>query len=182
MIKKYNNIIFFIALFVAGAVLLFPELAEATDKCDISKMQEQYTRSCFTCPIVATIISIFLEVGADSYPLMRSAANTLLGILSVLWIAVYFLKKLSSFSAVELPEMMQELSIFFFKIIVAVVCINGGIGVILDFTINPIISFGSDFGTAFLKLTADIPVKQADVAPQLMDTILKLKEMEVLYA
>ena len=176
MIKKYNNIILLCLMLIIGVVLLCPNVAQATEACDISKMQDQYTRSCITCPTVATIISIFLEVGVDAYPLMRSAANTLLGILSVLWIAMYFLKKLSSFAAVELPEMMQELSIFFFKILVAAVCINGGISVILDFTLNPIISFGTDFGIAFLDLTAD-------VSPDLMDTIHKIKNMEeVLYA
>ena len=177
--KKYKNIIFLSLILMVSLFLLCPAVAEATEACDISKMQEQYTKHCISCPTVATIISVFLEVGADSYPLMRSAANTILGIMSVLWIALYFLKKLSAFTPIELPEMMQELSIFFFKILVAAVGINGGISVILYYTLDPIISFGSDFGIGILRLTADIPVSSAE---DLMDMINKIRDMEVLHA
>lgn len=182
MISRFKKYVFSLMLGLLlfwsnTAMALTLNMGASEGRCDIPQIIEKYTQHCFSCATVSTIVSVFLEVGADAYPLMRSAGNTLLMILSALWIALFLLKNLSQFNAVELPDFIQQFSIFLFKVLVAFVCLNGGIGFILDYTLNPIISFGTDMGIGILSLTGDV-----SSAADYLNLLDNLNGMEVSYA
>lgn len=185
MLHKYA----FVFTLIFSVFVLWSSVASAIDvnvgatkgRCDIVKINAEYTKSCFSCSTVSTIISVFLEAGAAAYPIMRQAGNEILGILSALWIAMFLLKNLSQFNAIELPDFIQQLGLFFFKIIVAFIFLNGGVTVILSYTLEPIISFGTDFGIGILSLTADIPTESSSAADYI-NLLNSLNGTEVLHA
>ncbi len=123
--------------------------------CQTEKFKEKWQSCCFSCKTVQTMISTFLKAAAKSYGIMRKAANALLLILSILWIAVFLIKNLSQFTTLELGKFMNEFGLFLFKVLVAWVCINGGVNVLLRFTIQPILAFGTEFGMKLLTLSAN---------------------------
>ena len=154
MKKIFSNKIFILSLILfIGFAVFCPDIClAADDACNIDEFKERYTCSCFSCPTVNVIITTFFEVGKDAFGLTKRAANEILGIMSILWIAFFLLQKLSSFTPIELPELAQSFGVMMFKIVVAAACINiGGIEFLTNFVINPIISFASDFGLGLLN-------------------------------
>lgn len=123
--------------------------------CQVKDFKIKWQSCCFSCKTVQTMISTFLKAAAKSYGIMRKAANALLLILSALWIAVFLIRNLSQFTTLELGKFMNEFGLFLFKMLVAWVCINGGVNVLLRFTIQPILTFGTEFGMKLLTLSAN---------------------------
>ena len=106
---------------------------------------------CFSCRPVAFVISAFLNGCARSYPIMRTAGKTILTILTALWIAYHFLlSKIISFNEIDPMEYLQELFVFLFKVFIAYVCLSGGLSVLMQYTMNPIIDFGTSMALGFL--------------------------------
>lgn len=130
---------------------LFPELAYAVkEKCEVQKFEKEYLNTCYSCDIVTTLTSAFLKAGAVAYEVSRSAANVVLIVVTSIWVAIFVLQNVSSFSTVEPMEMLQALFVQFFKVIVAFVIINAGISTILHYTLEPIMLAGTDFGNAIM--------------------------------
>ena len=150
---------------VVGAVLgaifsIFKRKSEAQKRleaCKVSKFIKKYC-GCFSCSTVAVMVTIFLQVAAKGSGIMQQAAQTILLIFTALWIAIFFLKRLSSFSAIELNETIQSLLFFLFKILVAWIFINGGFALASHYTLEPIMSFGTTLGQEFLEMVSDDPI------------------------
>jgi len=154
LIRKIFSFIFILTLAFAMCTPNISYAKKNSDlgKCDVSKYIED-SQKCFSCNVVATIVSTFMKACSKGYGLMRDAGNTLLGIFSVLWIALFVIKQVSSFSEIEIMEMLQTFGIFLFKVLVAFLCLNN-FGTIKTYTMDPIISFGTDFGTALLTISS----------------------------
>lgn len=115
--------------------------------CIVGNFVSMYS-TCYGCEIVETLASAFVKAASKGYDLSRQAGNAVLVVCTILWIAIFVLKNISSFATVEPRKMVQELLIQFFKIMVAFIVINAGIQTILHYTLVPLVTAGTDFADA----------------------------------
>jgi len=131
--------------------------------CEVSRFKDKYQQSCFSCNTVVTMIGTFLEACSIGYDTVRRAGNIILLILSMLWIGLFVFQNLSKFSSIDIAQFMSTFGTFVFKFLIAWACINGGINLLLSYTLYPIISFATDFGLSLLSLTANDVVTPFDM-------------------
>lgn len=124
--------------------------------CQVSRMREKYQSKCYSCVIVKTLIETFMTACSKVYDVSREAGIKLLFIGSLIWLVAFVIKNVSSMTNVEPATMVNSLLVFFFKVMFAAIVINAGIGVIISYMINPILTAGADFGLAIMNTTADI--------------------------
>ena len=124
-------------------------------QCVTNNFLAMYTATCYSCEIVETLAAAFIKAAAQAYDVSKDLANAVLVVGMIIWVAIFVLKNLSSFTTVEPRKMIQDLLIMLFKIYVVFVIVNSGIPTILHYTMEPIMIAGTDF--------ADVMV--GDVAP-----------------
>lgn len=130
---------------------LFWDYNEDSGKqCIVENFMRSYVR-CYGCAIVETLASAFVKAGSSGYGVSRQAGNVILIVGTMLWLAFFALKNVSSFATIEPMKMLQDLFIQLFKIIVALVVLNSGIQTILSYTVVPLMNAGTDFGDAILN-------------------------------
>lgn len=120
-------------------------------ECVIKNIQSQYTENCYSCQIVETLASAFLTGASKAYDVSKRAANAILTVAMLLWLGLFVLKNISSFSTVEPMKMLQELFIQFFKVFVAFTIINIGLATILHYTLEPLMLAGTSFGDTIME-------------------------------
>lgn len=130
--------------------------AQDIAKCDIAKMQEQYQSKCYSCLIIKTLLETFLNACSKAYDIASEAGVKLLVLGALVWMAFFVMKNVSSLSNIEPGAMMNTLTVFLFKVMVAYILITSGLGVLIKYTINPLLTAGADFGIAFMSVTSDI--------------------------
>lgn len=113
--------------------------------------------NCYGCAVVQTLTSAFIKAGGQAYETSRHAANIIITIAMSLWLAFFALKNVSSFATVEPMKMLQEFFTQCFKVILALVILNSGIQTILNYTLVPILSVGTD---AADSITANLSIRQ----------------------
>lgn len=119
--------------------------------CVTDNLRNMYHSVCYSCVIVDVLISAFVKAGSKAYDVSRQLANAILVVATILWLAMYVLKSVSSFSTVEPMKMIQDILFQLFKVFVAFTIVNAGISTIISYTVTPIINTGTDFGMAILK-------------------------------
>ncbi len=152
----------------------------------ISKLKEQYQNECFTCKIVQVLLTAFMRGASKVYEVSRSAGNRLLLLGCMLWFPFWIIKKVSSFGQQEPMALINELFKFGGKVVIAYCFINAGISTLVNFTINPILGAGADFGNELLVESEDknaitqSPIEYTGptdvISKPVMDKILKLSE------
>lgn len=152
----------------------------------MGELQERY-KDCYSCMTMKVLLEAFMVMASKTYEISKEAGTKLLGIGSILWVAFFTIKHVSSLTNPEAPSMLNELAKFAFKVIVAYVLINAGISILVGYFINPILATGADFATAFLA--DDLPTATegakglykyngpADIiSPAVLDKILLVTE------
>lgn len=109
-----------------------------------------YTSSCVSCDVVATLSTAFVKAGGKAFDVSKRAANAVLLVGLIIWIGLYILKNIASFSTVEPRQLIQGLMIQLFKVYIAFVIINTSIATILSYTLEPIVTAGTDVATTIL--------------------------------
>lgn len=132
------------------------EIAQFIAKCNIAKMQELYQGKCYSCVIIKTLMETFLNACSKAYDITSEAGVKLLVLGALVWMAFFVMKNVSSLSNIEPGAMMNTLTVFLFKVMVAYILITSGLGVLIKYTINPLLTAGADFGIAFMSVTSDI--------------------------
>lgn len=130
-------------------------IGERADKsnadCSISDMQKMYQSTCYSCKIIMTLITTFMNACGKVYDLTREAGSKVLVIGSMLWLAAFALKLVSAFTNQEPMSILNTLLIFMFKVASAYIVINVGIGAIVDLFVNPLLQAGADYGLGLLQ-------------------------------
>lgn len=124
--------------------------------CDIENMRKMYQSKCYSCVIIKTLMETFLNACSKAYDVTSEAGLKLLVFGSLIWMAFFVMKNVSSLSNVEPGAMVNTLITFLFKVMVAAILISSGLGVLVKYTINPILTAGADMGMAFMSATSDI--------------------------
>lgn len=136
--------------------LIFTVDQDAGYECVTNNFLSMYTSTCYGCEIVETLASAFVRAAAKAYNVAREAGNAILVVATIIWIGIFVLKNISSFTTVEPRQMLQQLMIQLFKVFIAFVILNSGIQTILHYTLEPIMLFGTDFADAILVGTATV--------------------------
>ncbi len=121
--------------------------------CDIKGLKESYMGNCYSCTIVAALISTFMDVADKTAPLTQQAGVRLMIIGMFLWIAFYVLKQMASLVMPEPMKMVQDLLKFFFKCLIAYTLITSGISVVSKMIVEPLLSFGAEYGNTIIDVT-----------------------------
>lgn len=129
---------------------------EKVEGSKIAKMQELYQGKCYSCVIIKTLMETFLNACSKAYDITSEAGVKLLVLGALVWMAFFVMKNVSSLSNIEPGAMMNTLTVFLFKVMVAYILITSGLGVLIKYTINPLLTAGADFGIAFMSVTSDI--------------------------
>lgn len=119
--------------------------------CSIPDMQKMYQSTCYSCKIIMTLITTFMNACGKVYDLTREAGSKVLVIGSMLWLAAFALKLVSAFTNQEPMSILNTLLIFMFKVAAAYIVINVGIGAIVDLFVNPLLLAGADYGLGLLQ-------------------------------
>lgn len=120
---------------------------EEGTNCIVSNFSQKYSY-CYGCEVVETLSQAFVYAGGKAYDVSKKAANVIVVVLTLLWLAVFVLKNVSSFASIEPMKMLQEFMIQMFKIILAFVIINSGIETILRYSLVPLMNAGTDLADA----------------------------------
>ncbi|MDR1693569.1 MAG: hypothetical protein LBR70_00025 [Lactobacillaceae bacterium] len=138
--------------------------------CDVQNMRKRYTSSCYSCLVVKTLTETFMNACAKVYPLSREAGSKILLIASVLWLVMFALGNVSSFTSLEPANNVQDFFTFLFKVLVAAVFINAGVGILVKYIFETILIAGADYGlgvmtsvTGFSDPTPEYQFKGAEV-------------------
>lgn len=170
------------------AVQPAPAIAEEYDCPSMDVLRERYQGDCFPCQIVNVLLASFMKAAGKTYDVSKEAGNKLLFLGTVLWLAFWALKKMSSLANVEPASMSNELVVFLGKVVVAYCFINAGIGTLVNYAVNPILGAGADMGTALLLESQNMEISSTPksenaykgptdiVDKSTMDKILKLSE------
>ena len=126
------------------------------ETCDIEAMRQSYQSKCYSCVIVKTLMETFLNACSKAYDITSEAGTKLLVFGALIWMAFFVMKNVSSLSNIEPGAMMNTLITFLFKVMVAYILITSGLGVLVKYTINPLLTAGADMGIAFMNITSSL--------------------------
>jgi len=120
--------------------------------CIVSNYVIKYS-NCYGCTVVQTLTSAFVKAAGKAYDISSQAASILVIICMLIWLSMFALKNVSSFATLEPMKILQEFFVQCFKVILALVIINSGLRTIIDYTLVPIMSVGTDIADT---ITANI--------------------------
>ena len=139
--------------------------------CNIQSMRERYQSKCYSCVVIKTLMETFLNACSKAYDVTSEAGVKLLVLGALIWMAFFVMKNVSSLSSIEPGAMMNTLAVFLFKVMVAYILITSGLGVLIKYTINPLLTAGADMGIAFTDTVSNISkaeemLKDREKAPE----------------
>ncbi len=154
--------------------------------CNIDGMRRKYQSSCYSCIIVKTLITTFLDACSNAEDITTEAAIIILQIGLMLWIAFFVIQQISSFTNIEPAAMVNTLFVTLFKCLVAYVVIVSGVATFMTYIVEPIMNAGASYGISLLEASpshleltpsSTYTVKGTKVvSPQLINDIMGFTE------
>lgn len=119
--------------------------------CNAAAFEQKYSASaCWSCDIVAILMDVMINVIQNISSTALRLAKIILIYGSALWLAMFFLKTLSSATAQDPSQTLTTLFTFMFKVaFVYVMIIDFGFANLIEWIVNPLLSIGIDIGSAF---------------------------------
>ena len=116
----------------------------------IQYIKDKYMGSgCWACLVVERLTSSFLNAASKAYSLAQKAGLIALTIGSVLWVLLWGMKNVSSFSQIDAPNVLNDLIKFGFKVLLAYLFIISGLVVVREYIITPLMGTGAVVGEQF---------------------------------
>ncbi len=112
-------------------------------------LRQKYHSGCWSCLVVEKLSSSFLTAAKTAYGLSQRAGLTLLWIGVIMWLLMWALKNVSSLAQVEPGNILNELIKFMFKVGLAYWFIVGGLPMVKNYFIGPIMGFGATVAQQF---------------------------------
>ncbi len=109
---------------------------------------------CWSCDIIKILIKAMMTVTNKLYTQIREICIIILQLGGAIWLALYFMKSLSSFAAQDPAKIIDGALTFMFKWALIYAIIAGGMDVIMEYIVNPLLSIGFEVGTEFAKGSA----------------------------
>ena len=123
---------------------------EMNGKCaSASQLRARYNSGCWSCLVLERLISAFLRAAKQGIPVTQKAGVALLVIGMGIWLVFWGLKNVSSFTQLQLGNILNDLLKFMFKCAIAYIFIMYGLHAISQYFIRPIMSVGALVGQQF---------------------------------
>ena len=129
-------------------------LQQSNKDCAQPIMDKIYHNGCYACKIMKSLLSEFLRGCSMLEKVAQEAGIKILLIGTMLWIAFYIMKQVSSLKNIEPGAMINDLLIMMFKILGAYLAIKIGFKLAIDFVLVPFISWGAEFGSTLAQSIA----------------------------
>ncbi len=114
-----------------------------------AQLQARYQAGCWSCLVVEKLTSAFLHAASKGIIVTQEAGIAVLIIGTLLWMAFWGLKNVSSFTELQVGNILNDLFKTLFKVGLAYLVIVEGTSVISKFVITPIMSVGALMGQEF---------------------------------
>ena len=118
----------------------------AVDECPVAVYRAQHSAGCWSCLVLEKITSAFLNTAQHGMPITQKAGVFLLCFGSILWLLKWGLDNVSSFSVIQLANILNTLFKFSFKVLLAYWFIVLSSTAISQYFIRPIMSVGAIIG------------------------------------
>ncbi len=162
--RRFVFIVCLILLFLlprissAALVNLGDEYSESDYKeyCNVVKFNEKYSpeNSCWPCSVINSLTDTLFETVNDMINTVNNLAKLILLLGAAIWLAIYFLKSVSSLATQDSAKILDGALSFMFKVAFMYVLVNGGIANIISWIITPLLSIGMDVSSALKLMTA----------------------------
>ena len=116
---------------------------------------EKYTSGCWSCLVMEKITSSFLRVASKGLKVCQEAGHILLWLGFAIWLAVWGLKNVSSFTEIKGSNILNDLLKMGAKIVIAYCCITAGPAAIREFVVTPIMGLGATIAQNFWYRSED---------------------------
>lgn len=146
-------------------ILFLPSLCEAgydhneyLKFCNSETFEKKYETGlsgCWSCAIVHWLMNAMVTaIIALSDPVLE-LSKLILNLGAAIWLAMFFLKSLGSFTVQDPAKIIDAVLTFMFKWALVFTLIHFGIDEIVGQIINPLLSIGMDIGTEFSNATGN---------------------------
>ena len=114
-----------------------------------AQVKARFGAGCWSCLVIERLTSAFLHAANAGLAVTQKAGMVLLLLGSMIWLAFWALKNVSSFTQLQLGNLMNDLLKFGFKFLLAYWFIVFGATAISKYFITPIMSVGALMGQEF---------------------------------
>lgn len=122
--------------------------------CKSDVIDKKYVEAgCWSCDVIFTLMMSMTNVAGTIYDGTIALSKIILGGGACIWIALYFLKALGSFTTQDPAKIIDGLLTFCFKVALVYALIDSGIDSIVHYIVNPLLSIGFDIGSTFSAAT-----------------------------
>ncbi len=115
------------------------------------QLKAKYYSMCWSCKVFNFLLSAFLNAAEHGLNVTQRAGTLLLIVGSGLWLLFWGLKNVSSFTELQLPNILNELVRFLFKVMLAYWLIAYGATAIGKYFVSPIMSLGAIPAKSFIS-------------------------------
>jgi len=123
--------------------------------CNIEDFTNKYdgpNAGCWSCSIIHLMMKIMVTTASVIVNATITLGKTILLWGSAVWLAAYFLKSVTAFTAQDPAKNLDAIIVFMFKVtIVYLLIYDGGFAYMVDKVVNPLLQIGMDIGTDFLN-------------------------------
>lgn len=116
----------------------------SSDSCNFKEYLD--SQNCTFCELFKKIFNVASIMTKNANDRLAGPTKTLVSIGFLIWICVYLLRHLASFSKTGTGDMLKGILFQGFRVAVVIIALSGAIYEIMDMTINPIMETGLDFG------------------------------------
>lgn len=125
------------------------------DQCALPEMQKIYMQSdgedgtaCWYCKVVIILANAYLQAASKAIPSAVGLGKIILKFGFLIWLAYYILQQVSSFAPVKISKVIQDVLVMGFKVALAYFIMDSAQTFIVNYFIDPIGTFGTDYGSA----------------------------------
>lgn len=119
-------------------------------QCPTTKqLRAKYNSGCWSCLVMNHLTSAFLNAANNGLSVTQRAGLVVLWIGTAIWLAIWALKNVSSFTELQIGNILNDLLKFLFKIAIAYWFIFYGSSAISKYFITPIMGIGATIGQQF---------------------------------
>ena len=120
-----------------------------SDKCDFKEYLD--SQNCTFCELFKKLWNAASIMAKTSNDALATPTKALVSLGFLIWICVYLLKQVASFSKVGTGEMLKGILFQGFRVAVVIIALSGAIYEIMDLTINPVMQTGLNFSRTLNK-------------------------------
>lgn len=150
MTKWFNiNKVFKIGLLALILTVVVVSLGYADECPSAEDLRARYGAGCWSCLVFEKLTSAFLHAAKKGLPITAKAGATLLWLGCAIWFVFWALKNVSSFTQVQIGNILNDLIKFLFKVAIAYWFIVYGTAAINKYIVTPLLSVGAIIGQQF---------------------------------